>query len=216
MNISQAGINLIKGFEGLSLKPYRPVPTEKYLTIGFGHYGSDVSPSMVITTAQAEQLLRNDLASFVAGVNGCLKVAVNQNQFDALVSFAYNLGVQCLQTSTMLQYINQGNFTAAANEFPRFCHSNGIVLQGLLNRRNKERILFLTPMPIAILFSVKVITGALNIRKGNGNGTPNPNGAILRAAPKGETFHVFHAVNGWFDVGQDYWISGNSIYVNKL
>lgn len=144
MNISQAGINLIKSFEGLRTKAYKAVPTEKYYTVGYGHYGSDVRDDHVISEKQAEKLLYDDVQSFVAAVNKLLKVDVTQNQFDALVSFAYNVGVGALKSSTLLEYLNAGNFQKAADEFLKWNKSGGKVYGGLVKRREQERALFLT------------------------------------------------------------------------
>jgi GH24 family phage-related lysozyme (muramidase) len=143
MNISQAGIDLIKKFEGCRLKAYKAVKTEIYFTIGYGHYGSDVKEGQVITQAEANRLLETDLRKFVLGVNALLKVPVNQNQFDALVSFAFNCGVGALQKSTLLKYINITDFISASNEFDEWVHAGGKVLNGLVNRRAAEKALFL-------------------------------------------------------------------------
>lgn len=143
--ISPAGLHFIQNYEGCRLTAYKPVAAERYWTIGWGHYGSNVKQGQTITQAQADQLFANDMKSYVSNVNKLLKVEVNQNQFDALVSFAYNCGVGNLQRSTMLKYINAGNFKAAADEFPKWCHgASGAILPGLVTRRNKEREVFLT------------------------------------------------------------------------
>ncbi|AMR58251.1 peptidoglycan hydrolase [Bacillus phage vB_BsuP-Goe1] len=144
MNISQAGINLIKSFEGLRTKAYKAVPTEKYYTVGYGHYGSDVRVDQAISEKDAEKLLYDDVQSFVDAVNKLLKVDVTQNQFDALVSFAYNVGVGALKSSTLLEYLNAGNFQKAADEFLKWNKSGGKVYGGLVKRREQERTLFLT------------------------------------------------------------------------
>lgn len=145
MNISQVGIELVKKFEGCVLHEYRDVGGVP--TIGWGHTGG-VTPNQKITQAQADALLLKDLVKFVAGVSECVKVPINQNQFDSLVSFAFNLGVGCLQKSDLLTYINKKDFVRAANEFPKFCHAGGQVLQGLVNRRAAEKALFLKPVPV--------------------------------------------------------------------
>ncbi|WP_433921548.1 lysozyme [Paenibacillus taichungensis] len=94
--ISQVGINLIKSFEGCRLKAYKPVPTETYYTIGWGHYGPDVREGMTITQEKADSMLVADLANYEGDVNNPSYVPViaqlNQNQFDTLVSFTYNCG----------------------------------------------------------------------------------------------------------------------------
>jgi GH24 family phage-related lysozyme (muramidase) len=147
MNISQKGIDLIKSFEGLSLKAYKPVAGEKYWTIGYGHYGADVRQGQVITKEQAEALLKKDLQKYVDGVNSVLKVPINQNQFDALVSFAYNCGVGALQKSTLLKKLNAGDYVGASKEFGKWVHgAGGVVLKGLVTRRQKEAKLFNTPV----------------------------------------------------------------------
>lgn len=146
MNLSENGFNLIKKFEGCKLSAYKPLASERYFTIGYGHYGKDVTEGETITQAKAEQMLAEDVKFFVAGVSGALKVPVNQNQFDALVSFSYNLGLANLHASDLLTYVNEGQFLDAANEFPKWCHANGVVLQGLVNRREAEKALFLTPV----------------------------------------------------------------------
>lgn len=149
MQISQKGIDLIKSFEGLRLTAYKAVPTEKYWTIGYGHYGSDVRHGEKITEAQAEALLKKDLQKYVDGVNSLVKVPVNQNQFDALVSFAYNCGVGALQTSTLLKKLNAKDYAGASLEFAKWNKSGGKVYQGLVTRRAKETALFNTPVAVA-------------------------------------------------------------------
>lgn len=109
------------------------------------HTGPDVKAGLTITQQQAEQLLINDLARFNNGVNALVTVKINQNQFDALISFSYNLGLGSLQQSTLLRLLNAGNFQAAADQFPRWDRAGGKEVAGLLARRNAERALFLTP-----------------------------------------------------------------------
>ena len=95
MNISQRGVDLIKEFEGFREDAYQALPTEKYLTIGYGHYGADVYKGMHITKEEGERLLKSDLTKYVGYVNTFLNtynITVNQNQFDALTSFTYNVG----------------------------------------------------------------------------------------------------------------------------
>lgn len=142
MKTSKKGIDLIKSFEGLVLRAYR-CPSDVW-TIGYGHTGPDVYPTMQITEARAEDLLRQDLARFETGVLALVKVPLTQNQFDALVSFAYNVGLAALSTSTLLKYLNQNKRQLAASEFLRWNKSKGVVLGGLVRRRKAERDLFLT------------------------------------------------------------------------
>lgn len=151
LKTSQKGIELIKKFEGCKLTAYRD--SVGVWTIGFGHT-KDVKADMVITAEQAEQFLKDDVVYFENGVNKLLKTlktAVTQNQFDALISFAFNLGLGNLRKSTLAKklYVMQQNdrdsVQAVADEFPRWNKAGGQVLTGLSNRRNAERALFLTP-----------------------------------------------------------------------
>lgn len=147
MNISQKGIDLIKSFEGLQLKAYNATGSEKYLTIGYGHNGADVKPNQTITAQQAEDLLKKDLQKFVDGVNSLVKSTINQYQFDALVSFAYNCGLGNLQNSTLLTLVNKRDFSGASLEFAKWNKAGGTVLAGLTRRREAERKLFTTLPP---------------------------------------------------------------------
>lgn len=140
MNISENGKNLIKSFEGLRLKAYKVLESEKYFTIGYGHYGADVKEDMSITQVEADKLFDNDIKKYVDGVNSAkLGFLPNQNQFDALVSFAYNLGVGVLS-----DFIGMSS-TEVSKEMILYVNSGGIKLQGLVNRRQKEIELFNKP-----------------------------------------------------------------------
>ncbi|PRP70895.1 muraminidase [Chromobacterium amazonense] len=140
MQTSANGINLIKQFEGLKLTAYQD--SVGVWTIGYGHTGRDVKPSQTISSNQADQLLRQDLARFEQGVSNLIKVSIKQNQFDALVSFSYNLGLGNLQSSTLLRLLNQGDYQAAAGQFPLWNKAGGKVLPGLTRRRLAEQALF--------------------------------------------------------------------------
>ncbi|MBN3006243.1 lysozyme [Chromobacterium alkanivorans] len=143
MNISANGVKLIQQFEGLRLKAYQDAVG--VWTIGYGHTGPDVTPGLVITQAQADALLARDLSRFEAGVTRLVQVPLNQNQFDALVSFSYNLGLGSLQNSTLLRLLNQRDYAGAAAQFPRWNKAGGKVLPGLTRRRAAEQALFLKP-----------------------------------------------------------------------
>jgi GH24 family phage-related lysozyme (muramidase) len=147
MNLSQKGLDLIKQFEGLRLKAYKALKTEKYWTIGYGHYGEDVKEGQTVTKTEAENLLKQDVKRFEHGVHDAIRVDdLNQNQYDALVSFAYNVGVSAFKKSTLVEKINKKDFEGASKEFARWNKSGGKVIQGLINRRAKEKELFLTPV----------------------------------------------------------------------
>ena len=142
MKISDAGIALIKSFEGLRLEAYPdPATGGDPWTIGYGHTG-EVRPDMVITEAEAEQLLRQDIVQFEMCVNRLLQVSVTQGQFDALVSFAFNLGCGNLRKSTLLRKLNAGDADGAAAEFAVWNRAAGRVMAGLTRRREAERDLF--------------------------------------------------------------------------
>lgn len=138
MKISQAGLDLIKAYEGYSAKAY--VCPAGYLTIGYGHLLKDLSV-VSVTKSQAEILLRNDVATAERSVNRLIKVPLRQNQFDALVSFVYNLGGGALQSSTLRLRINRGD-SNASEEFHRWVYASGQKLKGLVKRRGAEAALF--------------------------------------------------------------------------
>ena len=142
MRMSQTGIIMLKQFEGVRLTAYKAVSTEQYWTIGYGHYGVDVYDGMKITDKQAEEMLKNDLIRYENGVNESVTVTLGQNQFDALVSFAYNCGVSALKGSYLLNLINMGKFADACEEWLLWNKSGGKVLLGLTNRRKAEVALF--------------------------------------------------------------------------
>lgn len=140
MNTSRNGIELIKRFEGCRLKTY--ICPAGVFTIGYGHTGADVKSGLKITQEEAETLLKNDLKAFEKGVQRIIKKELTQNQFDALVSFAYNLGLESLRKSTLAKLINQGKIKEAANQFERWVYANGVKLNGLIRRRKAEKELF--------------------------------------------------------------------------
>lgn len=141
--ISPKGAALITGFEGFVDHAYRPVASERYLTIAFGHYGPDVRPGQRITRTEGLRLFEHDVRVYENAVKRLVRVPLNQNEFDALVSFVYNLGIGTLQSSTLLRKLNAGDRKGAANEFHKFVHGGGQVLPGLVRRRRAERALFL-------------------------------------------------------------------------
>ena len=141
MNISKKGIDLIKRFEGCRLKAYR-CPAGVW-TIGYGHTGN-VKSTDVITQEKAEEILKRDLKVHEDNVKRVVKIALTQNQFDALVSFEYNVGYGAFANSTLLKLLNSGNYNAAAKQFERWVHVGDNILEGLIRRRNAEKELFLS------------------------------------------------------------------------
>lgn len=149
MKINDKGIALLKGFEGLRLKVY--LCSAGIATVGYGAttYSNGMKVQMTdppITVAAAEELLRYHLGKFEQGVEALLDVPVNENQFSALVSFAYNIGLGALGKSTLIQLVNKGDMAGTAEQFLVWCKANGQVIPGLLKRRKAERALFLTPV----------------------------------------------------------------------
>ncbi len=138
---SEQGIALIKQFEGCALSAY--LCPAHILTIGYGHTG-DVSAGQTITQEEAERLLKADLEKFERGVSQMVTVELSPQQFDALVSFAFNLGLGNLKTSTLLKKLNSGDYQGAADEFLRWNKAAGKVMAGLTKRREAERALFLS------------------------------------------------------------------------
>ena len=139
MKISENGLNFIISFEGFCPKATKAVKTERYYTIGYGHYGKDVEENQSITKEQALKLLKKDIKRFETKVmkyNDCYNFT--QNEYDALVSFAYNVG-------NIDQLTAKGTRTKKeiADAMLLYIKSGGNVLNGLRKRRNEERELFL-------------------------------------------------------------------------
>ena len=145
LKTSPAGLAIIKKFEGFRAKPY--ACPAGVATIGYGstYYANGRPVKMTdapITEAQAQELLQATLAKYEACVNGAVKMPINQNQFDALVSFTYNVGCSAFRNSTLLRLLNQGYAPQAAEQFARWNRGGGKVLPGLVARRAAERALF--------------------------------------------------------------------------
>ncbi|WP_447782101.1 lysozyme [Enterobacter asburiae] len=146
MQTSEKGIALIKQFEGCKLTAYQD--SVGVWTIGYGWTqpveGKPIRAGMTIKQETAERLLKTGLVSYESDVSRLVKVGLNQGQFDALVSFTYNLGARSLSTSTLLRKLNAGDYAGAADEFLRWNKAGGKVLNGLTRRREAERALFLS------------------------------------------------------------------------
>lgn len=147
MNISENCINLIKEFEGYKLKPYR-LDGEQYFTVGFGHYGQDVNPNKKYTKKEVEALLYADVQRFMTDVLRYDKLYhFNQNELDALVSFAYNVG--SIDGLTAKGSRSRKDIAYFMRKYVK--GSNDQTLEGLVKRREKERELFLTPVSSGII-----------------------------------------------------------------
>ena len=135
-SINKAGIDLIKKFEGLKLEAY--YCPAGVLTVGYGHTGKDVKLYQKISAEQAEKLLDADLRKFEYGVSEALRVPVSDNQFAALVSFAFNLGLGALRKSTLLKKLNSGDYDAVPVELKKWVNVGGAPSLGLIRRRKAE------------------------------------------------------------------------------
>ena len=155
MKTSKNGIELIKCFESFSSKACKCLASEKYYTIGFGHYGVDVKENQTITKEEAEELLQKDLEKFEQKVNKYNNVYnFNQNQFDALVSFCYNVGNIDQLTAKGTRTIKE-----ISEKILAYNKSGGKVINGLTNRRKKEQELFNTPC----MYYTKYIGNSTNL-----------------------------------------------------
>lgn len=137
MMINDKGIALIKSFEGLRLKAYKALPTEKYFTIGYGHYGSDVKEGQTITEAEAEKMLRADLQKYEEKVNKYSAYNWNDNEYSALVSFAYNVG-----NIDGLTKKGERSREEIKKVWTSYSKAGGKELPGLVRRREAELKLF--------------------------------------------------------------------------
>ena len=228
MTTGENGYSLIKQFESCRLTAYKAVSTEKYYTIEWGHYGSDVYAGMTITQAQADQYLKQDVAKTENSVNSFLnsnRITIGQNQFDALVSFTYNLGNVWVSTETFqLKTILKNGYTKYSDAqirtaFTNWNKSGGQVLAGLTRRRNAEADLFLsnrkpdpTPTPIPIpQGSVTISDGeyhivsaldsskALDVCNQSKDNTANIQ-IYSNLADGTETFHITYIGNGAYKI----------------
>jgi len=151
------GLALLKRWEGLRLSAYQD--SGGIWTIGYGHTSNAGPPAvtkgLTITWEKAEEILANDLKKFEDSVRFLVKVPINSNQFDALVSLCYNIGAGAFSRSTVLKRLNEKDYNGAANAFlmwTKITRNDGtkITLQGLVNRRLDERKLFLSKVSYVI------------------------------------------------------------------
>lgn len=140
--INGKGIVLITSFEGLRLRAYRDAGRGIW-TIGYGSTGAHVHPGMVITEKEAEWLLKTDLVRFEVAVGNLITSPITQNMFDALISFAYNLGAGTLKKSTLLKKVNANpTDPTIRDEFLKYVFANKKRLPGLVKRRSAEADLY--------------------------------------------------------------------------
>ena len=148
MKISNKGLELIKEFEGFKSNPYlcpAGVPTIGYGTTRYSNGNKVTMNDKTISKETASNILRYQVNTVYGdAVNDYTTIMNNQKHFDALTSFTYNLGVGNLKSSTLLKKHNKGDFDSAANEFLKWVYADGELLKGLVNRRDKERELYLS------------------------------------------------------------------------
>ena len=139
MKIGYEGLKMIKHFEGLELNAYQCAAG--VWTIGYGHT-KGVQQGMVISEETADEMLVEELKEYENYINDMVNCPLNQNQFDALVSWVYNLGPANLQASTLLKVLNAGDYAGVPAQIKRWNKAGGKVLQGLVRRREAEALLF--------------------------------------------------------------------------
>lgn len=139
LQYSKSGLALTERFEGCRLEAYPdPGTGDEPWTIGFGHTRG-VFPGMVCTEEQAVAFLQQDVAFAVNAVNELVQVQLNQDEFDALVDFVFNIGTTAFRCSTLLRLLNAGDIAGASEQFARWDIAGGHVMAGLLNRRLAEK-----------------------------------------------------------------------------
>jgi lysozyme len=147
MRSSSLLIPLIEASEGFSSTPYlcpAGVPTIGYGSTRYADGRTVTMQDAPVSKQEAIALVQATLTQYEDAVNRYVAVPLKQSQFDALVDFAYNAGAQNLRTSTLLKKLNAGDYQGAANEFPRWNMGGGVVLRGLVKRRDAEKQLFLS------------------------------------------------------------------------
>ena len=198
MKTSEAGLNIIKKWEGLRLSAYPDPAThgEPY-TIGYGHTSRagppKVTPGMRISNSEASDILKDDLKKFEDAVSKLLKRTPTQSQFDAMVSLTFNIGEGNFKNSTVLRKFNAGDIEGAAEAFMLFVKAGGKVMQGLVNRRSDERALFLKDTKAA---SKVVEVEPVHV-------TPKADSEIIIDEPKPVYAHrrVWTSIMGWLGGG---------------
>lgn len=182
--IGTAGLALIKQFEGCRLTAYKPVPTETYWTIGWGHYGPDVREGQTITQAQADAMLAADCQRFADAVDNpayCpLTAQLNANQRDALISFTFNCGAGCLKTLCKGRTLTQ-----ICTAMALYNKSGGKPLAGLTRRRKAEQELFNTPIGKETKMdnTPKISKEAVEWAKANGILNGSQDGDLMLSSP---------------------------------
>ena len=148
MQVSENCLKIIKEFEGFSHKSYYATDHEKKMGICTIGYGTTVLENKVIpigkkiTEKEAENYLKKDVDDIYLKLHSYIKVDINQNQLDAIVSLVYNIGINAFKKSTLLKKLNNKDFEGAAEQFERWVYQDGKILKGLVERRKKEKEIF--------------------------------------------------------------------------
>jgi lysozyme len=137
---SKSGLALTESFEGCRFEAY--LDQNGIPTIGYGHTGPEVHLGLIWTQEQCDAALEGDIAWAASVVNRCVTYPINQDEFDALTDFCFNVGSGNFEKSTLLKELNSGNLSAAAAQFDEWDHASGKVVAGLLRRRTAEQHLF--------------------------------------------------------------------------
>lgn len=205
MKLSPAGLALIVQFEGLHKKlsdgRYAAYLCPANVPTIYAGCTEGVKLGMVVTKEEGEAMFAKELAKFEAAVDRLVTVELNQNQFDALVSFSYNCGVGALQKSTLLKKLNAGDYKGAASQFKQWNRGGGKVLRGLVDRRAREATLFMTPMaepdepamPQAVDASARKMTTTEKVSLGGAVGSV----ASYVVAPPDAVTSVVSNVGAW-------------------
>lgn len=212
MRISETGKVFIKKFEGCQLVAYKAVNTEKYWTIGWGHYSAAIKKGEKISQKQADQLFDEDIKKFEHYVNQ-LKMNFKQNQFDALVSFAYNCGPANLQ-----RLCSKRSIASISHWIPAYNKSGGVVLRGLTHRRAQEKILFDGEVDnerrqLRNTVRYVVATDTLHIRQ-----SPSIKAPIIGRLTRGQTVQVL-SINQqkWAEIkSNEQVVYVSAVYLRKL
>lgn len=144
MKLSENGLKFLKDEEGFRPTPYKD--SGGALTIGFGHKILEGESFTSLSIVEATDLLEKDILKAETCIINFVREPLNQNEFDSLTSFIFNIGCAQFKGSTMLKLLNIGDFDSAAEQFPRWCKDNGKIIKALLNRRLREKAMFLRSM----------------------------------------------------------------------
>ena len=140
LQLSPSGLSLIETFESKRNKAYQDI--KGIWTIGYGHTGPEVVSTLVWSDTQCNWALQEDVLWAAKAIQDNVSVVLNQNQFDALVSFTFNVGIGSFNNSTLLHLLNKGDYDGVALQFVHWMYAGTVISTGLLRRRKAEAALF--------------------------------------------------------------------------